>query len=218
MILKLSDLVESSDLYKEAFTHKSLLASGKNFERLEFLGDSLLGAKITELLYMAYPNHEEGDLSRWKSAIVSQQTLAEICDELELTKYLKCKESEFSSLVKNERIKASLLESLLGAYYFSKGDTALSELVKSLFLSKIEDASEVFSNQDPKTIYQERAQKIFKVTPTYKTLEQTGPSHAPEFVVAVLLENEEIEIGRGKSIKEAQMKAARGAIKKMEKC
>ncbi len=215
MILKLNSLLESADLYKEALTHKSLSAD-KNFERLEFLGDALLGSKITELLYLEYPKKEEGDLSRWKSAIVSQETLAGICNELDLTKHLMCKESERAALVKNPRIKASILESFFGAYYLDKGSEAISDLIRDLFKDRIENAKRIFSRQDSKTIFQERAQKVFKITPTYQYVEQTGPSHAPMFTVNVKLQDEVYESGKGRSMKEAQMEAARSAIIRLE--
>lgn len=215
MTLKLSDLVKSSEIYREAFTHKSL-SSDKNFERLEFLGDSLLGSQITETLYKTYPESEEGDLSRWRSALVSQETLAEVCDELNLVDYFMAKESEAKKLKKNERIKASIFESFLGAYYLDKGNEALTSLVSSLFLDKVKRAKDIFSMQDPKTLFQEEAQKLYKKTPTYKTIEQTGPSHAPKFKVAAILGDEAFEKGEGKSVKEAQMEAARAGLNKIK--
>lgn len=215
MTLELNDLIKSSDLYKEAFTHKSL-SSDKNFERLEFLGDALLGSKITELLYQSYPEREEGDLSRWKSAIVSQETLSELSNELDLIKHLECRMSARGTLIKNARIKASLLESFLGAYYLKNGDEIFSAYVAELFKDRIETAARIFSRQDPKTIFQERAQEKLKITPTYETTEQTGPSHAPLFTAAVMLNNKKYESGKGCSIKEAQMEAARSAIIRME--
>lgn len=215
MTLKIGALIKSSDLFKEAFTHKSL-SQDKNFERLEFLGDSILGAKITELLYAMYSDVDEGSLSRWKSALVSQETLAEICNELDLCSHLLCGVSVRSSLIKNPRIKASLFESFLGAYYLTNGNREALKLIKNLFGDRIKNANRVFASQDTKTIFQEKAQKRFKLTPTYNLINQTGPSHAPEFQVEAVLGGEKYETGRGSSLKEAQMEAARSSIIKME--
>jgi ribonuclease-3 len=214
MTLNLSRLKESSDLYKEAFIHKSL-SQDMNFERLEFLGDSLLGSKVTELLFKTYPKTSEGDLSRWRSALVSQESLAQICDRLELSTHLEAKRSEIEALIRNERIKASLLEAFLGAYYLNEGREAYEELVEELFSELIKEASDVFQKQDPKTLFQEKAQKKFKATPVYETTERTGPSHAPSFKVSVNLNSEKYEEGSGKSVKEAQRDAASRALKKM---
>ncbi len=216
MILKLDELIKSLDLYKEAFTHKSLSAH-KNFERLEFLGDALLGAKITELLYRYYPKHKEGDLSRWKSGIISQKTLLEVSNELGLIQYLMCKNSEKPMLLKNDRIKASILESFLGAYYLEKGYEEFSTYVMNLFKDRIKNAQIFFLKQDPKTILQEKAQNFLKVTPIYKILGQTGPPHCLIFTAAVLIKDEIYESGKGHSIKEAQMQAARKAIVRLQK-
>ncbi len=213
--LKLDELIKSLDLYKEAFTHKSL-SFNKNFERLEFLGDALLGSKITELLYLHYPNHTEGDLSRWKSAIVSEKTLLEISNELGLIQYLICKSSEKATLLKNTRIKASILESFLGAYYLEKGYEEFSIYVISLFQDRIKNAKLLFLKQDPKTIFQEKAQNFLKITPTYKVLEQTGPPHCLTFIAGVIIKDKVYESGKGHSIKEAQMEAARNAIIRLE--
>jgi ribonuclease-3 len=215
MILHIDDLLKSSGLYKEAFTHKSIQKS-KNFERLEFLGDSLVGALVTELLYTAYPKTSEGDLSRWKSTLIGQPTLALLCRHLKLQEHLICKASEEKTLKKNERIQASLFESLLGAYYLDKGFDELKDLVSILFKDKITNAALSFQKTDFKTLFQEAAQKQLSKTPTYKTLEKTGPAHDPRFKVAVCIEEDVFAIATGDSLKEAQMIAAEKAIRSLE--
>lgn len=216
MTLHIEDLIKSSDLFDEAFTHKSLSAD-KNFERLEFLGDSLVGALITELLFKAYPKTSEGDLSRWKSALVGQGSLAEVSTGLDLVKHLRCKESERPHLVSNERIRASILESFFGAYYIEKGFENLQALVTRLFKDQIKKAESRFATTDYKTLFQEEAQKLLFQTPTYKTLEKAGPSHEPYFKVAACLKDQVFTTAGGSSVKEAQRAAAKKAIENLKK-
>lgn len=215
MILHIDALLESSDLFKEAFTHKGLSAD-KNFERLEFLGDSLVGAVVTELLFKTYPETNEGDLSRWKSSLVGQSVLSEIAQTLKLTDFLKCRDSERAHLIKNNRIKASLLESFLGAYFLTKGFEDLKILVEQLFEERIKRASDLFKTSDFKTLFQEEAQEAFSLTPVYKTLEKTGPSHKPNFIVGTYLKDEMYIKAEGLSVKEAEREAARLALEKMK--
>jgi len=215
MILHIDDLLKSSGLYQEAFTHKSIKKS-QNFERLEFLGDSLVGALVTELLFKAYPKTTEGDLSRWKSTLIGQPSLAGLCRDLKLQEYLICKPSEKETLKKNERIQASLFESLLGAYYLDKGFDELRKLVSQVFKNKISDAAKGFEKADFKTLFQEASQKYLSKTPTYKTIEKTGPAHQPHFKVAVCVEENVFETAEGDSLKEAQMSAAEKAIAKLK--
>lgn len=216
MTLNIEDLLESSDLFSEAFTHKSASSKIKNFERLEFLGDSLIGAAVTELLFKAYPQSSEGDLSRWRSAIVGQASLAEICDDLGLTLYLRCKDSERLHLQNNPRIKASLVESFAGAYFLFKGSEALQVFFEQLFKEKIKEAEVCFSTADYKTLFQEEAQKRLSQTPTYKTLSKTGPSHRPHFKVAVCLSEEVFTTAEGTTIREAQRAAAKKAMEALK--
>jgi len=211
MILHIGELLKSSGLYIEAFTHKSLNKEA-NFERLEFLGDSLVGALVTELLYTAYPKTSEGDLSRWKSTLIGQGSLAEICRELNLQDHLICKTSEIDALKKNERIQASLFEALLGALYLDKGFEDLKDFVKSVFNDKIQAAAEHFEQADYKTLFQEAAQKHLLKTPTYQTLEKTGPAHKPHFKVAVCIGEKPFATGQGESVKTAQRAAAQKAM------
>ncbi len=215
MTLKISAFIKSSDLQQEAFTHKSV-SQDRNFERLEFLGDSLLGSKITELLYQAYPYESEGSLSRWRSALVSQETLEELCDDLSLTNHLICVESEREHLSTNSRIKASLFESFLGAYFLSSGHEELMNFIKELYVKRIKNAQAIFEKKDPKTLFQERAQEVFKLTPVYRLVSQKGPSHSPIFKAEVLLGDEAYEIGEGKSLKLAQVCCAQKALEKLE--
>lgn len=214
MILHIGDLLKSSGLYKEAFTHKSLQKS-ENFERLEFLGDALVGAVVTELLYNNYPKTSEGDLSRWKSTLIGQGSLAELCRSLKLQDHLICKESEAGSLKKNERIQASLFEALLGALYLDKGFEELRDFISFNFKDKIRAAAKSFEKTDFKTLFQEAAQKQLSQTPTYMTLEKTGPAHQPHFKVAVCIEENIFATAEGDSIKEAQMFAAQKAMKSL---
>lgn len=212
--LNVKKLIEASPLIQEAFCHKSS-NKNTNFERLEFLGDSLIEAYVTEELYHTYPQKSEGDLSRWRSALVSQESLAKISLKWDLPRYLESKDN--TSFSKNQRIQASLFESFVGAYYLTKGKEALLKILEESFRIKVKDAEEHFKKQDPKTLLQEKIQAKCSLTPEYVTLEREGPSHNPTFVVALKYGEKTIEKAKGASLKEAQKKAAKKALDKIEK-
>ena len=119
-------------------------------------------------------------------------------------------------MFQNIRIKASLFESFLGAYYLTRGFDELKILVEALFKSRVVKASELFEVSDFKTLFQEKAQDVFSTTPTYKTLEKTGPSHKPKFIVATYLKDEMYISAEGSSVKQAERETARLALEKMK--
>ena len=215
MTLQFKNLIESHRLYEEAFTHKSL-RKAENFERLEFLGDSLVGFLVTEALYKKHSKTSEGDLSRWKSVLIGQSSLADVCQNLDMQNHLICKASDFKHLAANERIRASLFESFLGAYYLIEGFEKTKTLVGELFKDKIEKASAIFSHADSKTLFQEAAQARLGETPTYQTLGKSGPSHSPIFKVGVCIKEKVYAEAEGESLKAAQKAAAGKALLKLK--
>lgn len=213
MILKLNELIESSALFKEAFTHSSS-GESSNFERLEFLGDSLIASFITQKLFIKYPKASEGDLSRWRSAIVSQETMAAIAMKHNISDHLL---SNNPNLQLNQRIKASLVESYFGALYLEFGIEVFEKEAMSLFKSYILGAKKLFLIQDPKTILQEKIQEELKITPVYKLIGKTGKGEGSlSFKVGLFFKEKKMCEATGPSIKIAQKNAAKEMIEKME--
>ncbi len=209
MILKLKSLVESKPLFKEAFTHASA-NKPRNFERLEFLGDSLIGAYITKSLYTLYPKASEGELSRWRSAIISQETMAEIAMKHNISEFLASSNKDLKS---NKRIMASLVESYLGAVYLEFGESKFKEEAEGLFKSYVENAKALFTKQDPKTILQEKIQEKLKITPTYKLIGDQTMNEDLAFRVGLFFAGEKVAEGIGSSIKSAEKMAAKTYMK-----
>lgn len=206
----------SKSIFEEAFTHSSS-SLNYNFERLEFLGDSLIEAKVTEMLFKTHPYSSEGELSRWRSAIVNQNTLSEVSEKLNLAKHLKASSDQRLALKNNERIKASLFESLCGAIMIEKGWQVSSEFIESQLLEYTLNPEKLFKMSDPKTIVQEVIQAKDKVTPTYHLDKTEGPSHEPIFYVSLKVGEQTVSSGYGKSLKEAEKSAAALFLKNTEK-
>lgn len=208
MTSKIKGYVSSNPLFAEAFTHKSYSKSEANFERLEFLGDALINVFVSKKLYIRFPEASEGDLSRWKAAIVSQKTLALISNNLGLLDHLRMSESSRENLLVSERIQASIFESCLGAYFLTYGWDNFVLEAGEIFEDYISRAEILFKEQDPKTVLQEKIQHRLKITPTYKLIEKTGPDHEPTFKVGLYYENEFVVSGEGASLKAAEREAA----------
>ena len=206
----------SKSIFEEAFTHSSASLS-YNFERLEFLGDSLIEAKVTEMLFKTHLKSSEGELSRWRSAIVNQNTLSLASEKLNLVEHLKASADQLSELKKNERIKASLFESLCGAIMIEKGWQDCSVFIETQLLEYTLSPEKLFKLSDPKTIVQEVVQNTDKITPTYHLDKKEGPSHDPMFYVSLKVGESTVSKGTGKSLKEAEKTAAALFLKDMEK-
>jgi ribonuclease-3 len=206
----------SKAILNEAFLHGSL-DQNQSFERLEFLGDSLIEASVTSMLFKSFPELDEGTLSRWRSALVNQKTLSEISNSLSLKEHLKAHDDQLKTLKENQRIQASLFESLCGALFiefgFQKTYNFVEENIKPYFLK----VDEHFKEADPKTTLQELSQKQFKITPKYIKEESSGPAHAPNFKISVWLDEKKISSAEGASIKQAEQLGARLAIVELEK-
>lgn len=201
----------SGSLIEEAFTHSSL-DEDKSFERLEFLGDSLIEACVSQMLFKMYPKTDEGRLSRWRSVLVNQKTLSDISDDLEFSEKLRAKSDQIEELKKNERIKASLFESLCGAMFLEKGFGVCFSFIEELIKPFLENIEDLFEESDPKTNLQEWTQKHFKEAPKYKKEDATGPSHKPVFTVSVWLNEKCVSSAKSGSLKESEKKAAHKAL------
>lgn len=209
---------KDKDLLTQAFVHRSYLNEHPDFplghnERLEFLGDAVLELVVTEFLYRNYPN-PEGELTNWRAALVNAKTLSDIAAEMGMEEYLYLSRGEAKDAGSKARqfILANAIEALIGAVYLDQGMTASEELVGRFILTKLDHILEHKLYVDPKSRFQEAAQELLGVTPTYKVLSETGPDHAKEFEVGVFIGSEHVATGKGTSKQDAQIEAARAAL------
>jgi ribonuclease-3 len=197
-----------------AFTHRSFAYENdtkETNERLEFLGDSVLGLIVTEELYLRYPDLDESRLSPLRSGIVNMRALADIARELNLGQYILLGKGEE---VTNGRDKNSLLadalEALIGAIYLDCGFEAATIAVRALIKETLESAMAKGAGLDGKTALQELVATLGRGTLEYQITE-SGPDHDKNFVAIALVGGESISEGVGKSKREAEQSAARSA-------
>ena len=201
------------DLLVRALTHVSAPAgAGKsNYQRLEFLGDRVLGLAVAELLYAAYPKATEGELSHRLSELVRRESCAQVALSWDVGSYLKLGAGEAQSGGRgNLAILADVCESIIGAVFLDGGFEAARALVERGFAELL--ASPRRPAKDPKSVVQEWAQGRGLPPPTYALVEQTGPDHAPRFAVAVKVQGLENGIGFGASKRAAEQEAARSLL------
>ena len=183
-------------------------------QRLEYLGDSVLGLVINEYLYHRFPESPEGHLARLKSSLVSETTLAEIGRRIHLGRYLTLGKGEKASGGQERSSNlADALEAVIAAVYLDAGLERVRKFVLDLYREHLEALDRAETGTDYKSRLQEAMQKHFKQTPVYRLLSQSGPDHKKEFVVGVFLEKRELARGEGSSRKKAEQRAARLALK-----
>jgi ribonuclease-3 len=169
-------------LLERALTHRS--KSDRNYERLEFLGDSVLNLAISALLYDRYPDLSEGELTRLRASLVRQQSLAALARSLELGQYLELGSGELKSGgFDRDSILADALEAIFGAIYQDGGPSAVASVISTLYSETLRALDPRTIPKDPKTELQEFLQKRALPTPTYRVLEVTGEPHSQHFVV-----------------------------------
>ncbi len=195
-------------LLEAALTHRS--ASGPHNERLEFLGDAVLGVVIAEALFLARPDAPEGDLSRLRASLVRKQTLAEIALELGIGPYIQLGPGELKTGGhRRESILADATEALIGAVYLDAGFSAARDMVLRLYATRLQALPSPDELKDPKTRLQEWLQGQGRALPEYVVLEVTGEAHRQEFTVACRLPDTGHEsIAAGRSRRKAEQAAA----------
>ncbi len=196
-------------LLKQALTHPSHVAEqgGQHYERLEFLGDAVLGLAVSEFLYMAYTEEKEGALAKRRAGLVCGQALAEVAQQIKLDKAMKLGVGEESSGGrKNPTNLENVMEAVAGAMYLDGG----MEPIRMLVDQYISPLAEVMTEppKDPKTQLQEWAQAEKYALPRYELIKQDGPAHAPSFTVSVQVENYPLVEGHGTSKRLAERDAA----------
>ena len=207
---KLKYTFKDSSLLQAALTHRSV--RGKNNERLEFLGDSLLNFVIAERLYHHLSNAKEGELSRLRASLVNGETLAEVAQELQLGDYLRLGPGELKSGgFSRKSILADALEAIIGAIYLDGGLEAAKAFLFNNFSKQIESTLET-PLHNWKALLQDYCQKNYQQTPHYQVLQESGPDHSKMFKISVCVNQKELGQGIGASKKEAQQAAAADAL------
>lgn len=205
-----------SDLLQQAFIHESLVneseESGLSNERLEFLGDSVLGLAVAEFLYKEFPQEAEGQLAQMKSYLVSRKHLAVCADRLKLGQYLQLgKGEENSGGKRRESLLANCFEAVLGAIFLDGGYVKAR---RTIVLVLGEDMRQgLGAVKDEKSRLQEKVQTVFQALPEYNIIKEDGPAHDRYFTVEVSFGGEVLGAGEGRSKREASQAAARVALK-----
>lgn len=216
---KLDYRFQNSELLEQALTHSSfanerLGGALMSNERLEFLGDSVLGQVTADHLYRTHPDLPEGDLTRMRAALVCEESLAQVAVGWGLGEYLKLGKGEDQN---GGRQRASILadtvEAILAALYLDGGIAQARRTIRAFILSKEEQAGE---GRDYKTALQEFVQRTPGHTLRYQLLEETGPDHLKEFCMEVTLDGKQVGTGKGHSKKEAEQQAAKVALEALQ--
>lgn len=206
------------ELLELAFTHRSFAYENgltETNERLEFLGDSVLGLVVTEELYTRYPELDESRLSPLRSGIVNMRALADIARSLDLGQYIRIgKGEEVTGGRDKNSLLADSLEALIGAIYLSHGFATSQKVVGELINETMESAKDRGAGLDGKTSLQELAAARKISAPEY-LITESGPDHDKTFVAIAVVGGEEISTGEGKSKREAEQIAARIAYEKL---
>lgn len=211
----------TDDYYKYALTHSSYtkehnLPETQCYERLEFLGDAVLKLTISDVLFKKYPDSREGELSKIRSIIVSDNTLAEIAKKNGLSELIiMSKHEEKLGCRSLNSICACAFEAILGAYYLDGKFNEIIQYIEKTFNPYIEEVSQHFERFNAKAILQEYTQGQTKTTPVYTIISETGPAHKKIFEVEVRYNNEILAIEKGTSKKEAEQKCAYAACEKL---
>ncbi len=201
------------DFLNLAFSHRSFANESKenfdNNEKLEFLGDSVLGLFVSEYLYRSMPHKHEGDLARIKSFVVSEDTLADIARRLKIDNFILIgKGEEYSGGRGKKAILADCMEAVIGAYYIDSGFQNARKFILKELIPEINLVIENKHKKDYKTLLQEFSQKKFKSYPKYVLIKKSGPDHDRTFWIEVIIQDKHYGPGSGKNKKEAEQKAA----------
>lgn len=203
---------------KPAFLRAALThASGANHrlasnERLEFLGDAVLGFVVCDLLYRSYPEYQEGELTRIKSHVVSRRTCAKLSQQMELDDFLFLGKGMGGQAATPSSVLADVFESLLGAIYLDGGITAARKFLGRLLAPEIEAAVADEGIGNHKSQFQHLAQRQFGATPTYRLLDEKGPDHSKCFKIAAQVGGRHFPPAWGATKKDAEQRAALNAL------
>ena len=221
MNINLSDLekkikinFKDKDLLLRSLTHKSLNKEN-NYEKLEFLGDRILGFVISKKLIELYPNEKEGILDKKLASLVNKNKCFEIGKDLKLDQFVKIGNLTLKKQIIEKKIVSDACEALIGAIYLDKGFDFVEKFILKNWSKHINDKNIIII--DAKTKLQEYSLKKFKILPIYKFISDTGPKHKPNFTVAVKIKNSTFVEANGSSKKLAEQAAATKLLNIIEK-
>jgi len=207
---KINIRFKNLDLLIQSLTHKSF-DTKKNNEKMEFLGDRVLGLVIAKKLLEIYPDEKEGILDKKFAALVNKKTCLEVAKKINLEKFILTFNPNNKKIKIEDKIVSDSCEALIGAIHLDKGLTIAEKVILDLWKNQIRES--VITQIDAKTKLQELALKNFKKLPTYKLISNTGPRHKPSFKVGVKLPDTKYFFGLGKSKKDAEQNAAIECLK-----
>lgn len=214
---------KDKDLLKTAFTHRSYLNEHpeenlSHNERLEFLGDSILGFIVSEYLFEKFPDKTEGDLTNFRSALVNARSLGKVAAEINLGEHLILSKGEEATGGRGRQyLLANTFEALLGAIYLDQGLEESEKFVHTFLLPMIDQIIDQKLYKDFKSLLQEEVQEKLSLTPIYKVLEEEGPDHSKTFKMGVYFGDKKIAEGTGSSKQRAEQDAAEAALAKFPK-
>ncbi|MBA3732909.1 ribonuclease III [Patescibacteria group bacterium] len=209
---------KDKDVLKQAFVHRSYINENKQSglshnERLEFLGDAVLELVITDFLYNKYTDKTEGDLTAYRSALVNADTCASIAVNLNMGDYLLLSKGESKDVGRaRQYILANALEALIGSIYIDQGYDTVRKFIERNFTTLIEAIISEKTFIDAKSLFQEKAQEYDGITPSYKTVKESGPDHEKRFTVGVYIGKDLVATGEGESKQDAEQGAAKRAL------
>ena len=210
---KINVKFKNLDLLIQSLTHKSF-DTKKNYEKMEFLGDRVLGLVIAKKLLETYPDEKEGILDKKFASLVNKNTCLEIAKKINLEKYILTFNPNNKKIKIEDKIISDSCEALIGAIYLEKGLATTEKVILDLWENNIIDS--IITQIDAKTKLQELSLKNFKKLPIYKLISNTGPRHKPSFKVGVKLPNTKYFFGSGKSKKDAEQNAAIECLKSIK--
>ena len=202
---KINIKFKSINYLKKAITHKSYDPLN-NYEKLEFLGDRVLGLVISKKLIELYPDQKEGVLDKRLASLVNKNRCLEVAKNIGLEKFILIGNKSNKSKIEN-KILSDCIEALIGAIYYDKGFEASEKFILNMWKSFINSSDVSFV--DSKTKLQEYSLKKFKSLPIYKLVSSSGPKHKPKFTISVKLKNTKFFEGSGNSKKKAEQSAAK---------
>ena len=209
---KLKIKFKNKRLLHQSLTHKSYDKNDNN-EKLEFLGDRVLGFVIANKLIEMYPNDKEGALDKKLASLVNKKKCYEVCEFLNLNKFVKTNTSSTNNNIET-KIISDACEAIIGAVFLDQGFKVAEKFILYLWSSELKNS--IVTKIDAKTRLQEFSLKKFKVLPVYKLIESKGPNHKPIFKIKVKIKNSEPEFGVGSSKKTAEQNAASKLLKKID--
>jgi len=217
---KLGAKFKNEDLLTEALTHRSYLNEYPKWrlphnERLEYLGDAVLELLVTEELFSKFPKQAEGQLTVLRAALVNFQILARVAEHVGLQDFILMSRGERKDTGRaREVILANAIEAVIGAMYLDMGIEKVRTFVKKYVMGNLDEVLKTKSYRDAKSELQEVVQDKLKVTPTYSVLEESGPAHKRIFTMGVYFGTKLMAQGEGLSKQEAELEAAKNALKK----